>query len=81
MALLSSIVVVAATKLGLKVAGKRKWLPKSIYHQLALEKMRHGELVDALRLNEIALQKKSDYEKALILRDLISMRRDALVNR
>ena len=80
MAFLASIAIVAATKLGFKVAEKKKWLPKSIYHQLALDKMQHGELFDAMRLNEIALQKNPNYEKALIVKDLIAMRRDALLN-
>lgn len=79
MAILGSLAVMTATRLGFKLAEKKKWLPSSVYHQLAMEKLRAGELQDAVRLNNIALQKKPDYEKALIVKDLLAMRRDALV--
>ena len=81
MAFLSSLAVVAATKIGFKVAEKQKWLPARVYHQLAIDKLRSGKLKDAARANAIALKKKPDYEKAMVVRDLIAMRRDALLTR
>ena len=80
MALLSSLAFIAVTKLGLKVAEKKKWLPAGVYHQLTMEKLRQGDLRQAIRLNEIALQKDPDLEKALVVKDLIAMRRDALLH-
>ena len=80
MTFFSSLAVMAATRLGYKVAERKKWLPSSLYHQLALDKLRDGDLQQAARLNQIALQKKPNYEKALIVKDLIAMRRDALLN-
>ncbi|MBN1479729.1 hypothetical protein EH223_17615 [candidate division KSB1 bacterium] len=81
MSFLSSIAVVVATRLGYKIAEKKKWLPSSVYHQLTLAKLRDGNLRDAIRLNHIALQKKPNYEKALIVQDVIAMQRDALFSR
>ncbi len=79
MAIFSSLAVMTATRLGFKLAEKKKWLPPSVYHQLALEKLRSGDLQSAIRFNAIALQKKPDYDKALVVKDLLAMRRDALV--
>lgn len=79
MALLSSLAVVTASRLGFKLAEKKKWLPSSVFHQLSVEKLRSGDLQEAIHLNAIALQKKPDYEKALVVKDLLAMRRDAML--
>jgi len=68
-----------ATRLGFKIAEKKKWLPSSVYHQLALEKLRTGNLEEAVKLNNIALQKRPNFEKALVVKDLLAMQRDALI--
>ena len=80
MAFLSSVAIIAATKLGFKLAEKKKWLPAGLYHQLTLEKLKQGDLQNAVRLNEITLEKKPDHEKAQIVQDLIAMRRDTLLS-
>lgn len=79
MSFLSSIAVVAATRLGYKLAEKKKWLPTSLYHHLTLIRLRDGNLRDAHRFNQIVLHRKPHYEKALIVQDVISMQRDALL--
>ncbi|MBN1466449.1 hypothetical protein JXA02_11845 [candidate division KSB1 bacterium] len=81
MTFLSSLAVIAATRLGFKLAEKKKWLPKSVYHQLAVDKLRQDDLAGAIRLNEIALEKDPQHEKAQIIKDLIAMRRDAILSR
>ncbi|MBN1560560.1 hypothetical protein JW998_09935 [candidate division KSB1 bacterium] len=79
MAFLSSLAVILATRLGLKLAEKKKWLPAGVYHQLAINKLKYGDLQDAIRLNEIALEKSPRHEKAQVVKDLIAMQRDALL--
>ncbi len=44
-----------------------------------MEKLRAGELQAAVRFNRIALQKNPHHEKALIVKDVLAMRRDALL--
>lgn len=79
MAFLSSLAIIAATRLGFKLAEKKKWLPKGVYHQLAVNKLRQDDLPGAIRLNQIALEKDPQHEKAQIVQDLIAMRRDAIL--
>jgi hypothetical protein len=59
------------------VAEKQKWLPKFFYHRLSMEKLKQGDLEGAELYNAIAINKGPAYEKALIMRDLIAMNRDA----
>lgn len=79
MTFLSSLGLRVAARLAYKLVEKQQWLPKSVYHQMALDKLRHGELGDAKRFNDIALRKKPDYEKALVMHDVLAMRRDAML--
>ena len=79
MAFLSSLAVIVATKLGFKLAERKKWLPASVYHQLAVNKLRQGDLQATIHLNEITLKKNPRHEKAQVVKDLIAMQRDALL--
>jgi len=77
MALLTSITLASLTRLGYKVAISKKWLPAGFYSQLALDHLIKGKLSEASNFNRVALQKKPNHGRALIVRDLISMERDA----
>ena len=72
-----SVIVVALAKTGLYVAKKQKWLPKNFYHRLSLDSLRQGDFEAAVKYNSLARQKDPDYEKALIVYDLLRMNRDA----
>lgn len=75
--LLSSVALYTVTKFGFSFAVKQKWLPESVYNQLALQKLKDGHYSEAARFNELALKKKPQSNKALVLRDLILMKKDA----
>ena len=76
MALFSSIAFFTATRLGYKLAEKKKWLPKTVYNHLALDKLKQGDIQAAARFNRVVLQKHPDDEQALVVKDLILMHRD-----
>jgi hypothetical protein len=69
--------VLAATRLVYHLAEKRRWLPGGAYHRLSVDRLKSGDLDEAERLNRLALQRKPTHGKALVVRDLIAMRRDA----
>lgn len=77
LSVLSTLSVLVLSKIGYKVAEKQRWLPKFFYHRLSMEKLKHGDLEGAELYNAIAMDKGPDYDKALIMRDLIAMNRDA----
>lgn len=77
MALLYSIAIAAAARLGYKLAEDRKWLPGGLYRQLALDQLKSGDLERAQKYSKIALQKNPGDEKAGLVRELIAMRSDA----
>lgn len=77
MALFSSLAFYTATRLGYKLAEKKKWLPKRIYNHLALDKLKQGDIQTASRFNRIVLEKHPDDEQAQVVKDLILMHRDA----
>jgi len=77
MALLYSIAVAAAARLGYKLAEDRKWLPGGLYRQLALDQLKSGDLQRAAQYSTVALQKNPGDEKAGLVRELIAMRSDA----
>jgi len=74
---LFSIAVAAAIKIGYKLAEEQKWLPGPIYRQLALDKLKNGDIDGAARFNKVALAKNPDDDKAGLVQDIISMHRDA----
>ncbi|NOY59911.1 MAG: hypothetical protein GXO75_13425, partial [Calditrichaeota bacterium] len=69
--------LLAVSKIGVKIAEKKKWMPAGYYHRLSLQKLKQGDLGSAEKFNTIAINKSPDDEGALVVRDLISMRRDA----
>ena len=77
MPLLYSIAIAAAAKLGYKLAADRNWLPGRLYGQLALDKLKDGDLDGAMRFSDVVLKKNPDDEKAGLVREIIAMRRDA----
>jgi hypothetical protein len=77
MPLLYSIAIAAAARLGYKLAEDRKWLPGRLYRQLALDKLKSGDLEGALQFSSIALQKNPDDDKAGLVKEIIAMHRDA----
>ena len=77
MPLLYSIAIAAAARLGYKLAEDRKWLPGRFYRQLALDKLKSGDLEGALQFSSIALQKNPDDDKAGLVKEIIVMHRDA----
>jgi len=78
---ISSILTAGLLKIGYKIAENKKWLPKSIYHRLSLKKIKEGDLKQAVYFNSVAIKKNPDYENALIVRDIISMQKDAQSDR
>ncbi len=66
-----------ATRLAYHLAEKKRWLPGGAYHRLSMARLKSGDLDEAERLNGLALQRKPTHGKALVMRDLIAMRRDA----
>ena len=77
MPLLYSIAIAAAARLGYKLAEDRKWLPGRLYRQLALDKLKSGDLEGALQFSSTALQKNPDDDKAGLVKEIIAMHRDA----
>lgn len=75
---LTSLSFLAASKIGYKIAQKRSWLPASFYHLLSIERLKQGDLNAAAQFNTIALQKKPNLENALVVKDVLAMRRDSL---
>lgn len=73
----TSALAAGALKLGYKLAEQQKWLPGIFYHKAALQEMKNGNLRKAEMYNNIALQKKSKFENACIVRELIAMQKDA----
>lgn len=69
--------VLAATRLAYRMAEKKRWLPGGAYHRLSVDSLKTGDLDEAERLNRLALERKPRHGKALVVRDLIAMRRDA----
>ena len=65
------------SKLGLKVAEKKKWLPSGYYHKKSVHQLKDGNLEKAMDYNSIAIDKNPESEKALIMRDLISMQQES----
>ncbi len=78
---ISSILTAGFIRAGYKIAENRKWLPKSIYHRLSMKKIKEGDLKQAHYFNSVAIKKHPGYENALIVRDIISMHRDAQSDR
>lgn len=78
--LVSSALVSAIARVGFKLADRYEWLPKDIYHRKSLDALKTGNLEQAAQYNRIALRKNPDYEKALIMQDIIFMKRDASLN-
>ncbi len=66
-----------ATRLAYHLAEKKRWLPGGAYHRLSVDRLKAGDLDEAERLNRLALQRKPKHHRALVVRDLIAMRRDA----
>lgn len=75
---LTSLSFLAASKFGYKIAQRRKWLPASFYHLLSIERLKQGDLNAAAQFNAIALQKKPNLDNALVVKDVLAMRRDSL---
>ncbi len=78
---ISSILTAGLIKIGYKIAENKKWLPKGFYHRLSLTKIKEGDLKQAHFFNSVAIKKHPDYENALIVRDIISMQKDAQSDR
>ena len=73
----STIAFLAASKVGLKIAESKKWLPKFVYHKRAMDYLKRGDLKKARHYNSIALEKNAHFDRALVVRDLIHMNLDA----
>lgn len=69
--------VLVLSKLGLKVAADKKWLPSGYYHKKSVEQLKDGNIEEAIGYNDIAIDKDPDSEKALIMRDLILMQQES----
>jgi len=69
--------VLACSRLAYRLAEQKRWLPGGAYHRMSVERLRNGDLDEADRLNRLALERKPEHGKALVVRDLIAMRRDA----
>ena len=68
--------LLAVSKIGVKIAERKKWMPAGYYHRLSLQKLKQGDLRGAEKFNTIAINKSPDDEGALVVRDLIAMHRD-----
>jgi len=68
--------LLAVSKIGVKIAERKKWMPAGYYHRLSLQKLKQGDLRGAEKFNITALHKNPDDEGVLVVRDLIAMRRD-----
>ncbi len=71
-----SFVTIGLFRLGYKFAENKKWLPDYVYHNLSVNKLKDGDLEQALYFNRIAIDKNPKSEKAQIMRDIINMRKD-----
>jgi hypothetical protein len=74
-----AVAVWGVLRAGYRFAERREWLPASVYRQRALKCLKDGDLPSSARYNRIALAKRPDAENALVIRDLLAMRRDALL--
>ena len=73
----TSLFILAASKLLPIVLRKTKWYGKSDLHRRALKAYKKGNLHDAVEYNLNSQMKDTEYENALILRDILLMRIDA----
>jgi hypothetical protein len=70
-------IALAVTRLAYRLAEKKRWLPGGAFHRMSVDQLKAGDLDEAERLNRLALERKPQHNKALVVRDLIAMRRDA----
>ena len=72
-----SLFILAASKLLPIVLRKTKWYGKSYLHRRAINAYKKGNLCDAVKYNLNSQSKDAEYEKALILKDVLLMHIDA----
>ncbi len=78
---LASGLIAAAWRTLYKLAEHQKWLPKGIYFRKSLDCLKKGDLSGAEKFNKIALSKSALYEKSLILKEIISLKRDTSISK
>jgi hypothetical protein len=76
---ISSIIAAGALKLGYRLAEQKKWLPGIVYHKASLRELKNGDLRKAEFFNSIALNKKPEFNNALVVREVIAMQKDARI--
>ena len=74
---IAAYAVLALSKVGLKVAENKKWLPSGYYHKKSVEQLKNGDIQRATDYNDTAMKKNPDSEKAQVIKELISMERDS----
>ena len=74
---IAAYTILALSKLGLKVAENKKWLPSGYYHKKSVEQLKNGDIRRATNYNDTAIKKNPDSEKAQVIKELISMQRDS----
>ncbi|HPG39804.1 MAG TPA: hypothetical protein PLP19_13650 [bacterium] len=77
--MVTSALTAGALKLGYKLAEHKKWLPGVFYYKAALRELKNGDLRKAELYNSIALQKRPEFKNAQVVRELISMHKDARI--
>ncbi len=74
-----AVAVWGVLRAGYHYAERRKWLPASVYRQRALKCLKDGDLTSSARYNRIALAKRPEAKNALVIQDILAMRRDLLL--
>lgn len=74
---IAAYTVIALSKLGIKFAENKKWLPAGYYHKKSVEQLKSGDIQGAIEYNYTAIKKNPESEKAQVVKELISMQQDS----
>ena len=73
----TSLIIFGLSKILPRVFRKTPWRQKQEHHRCALDHLKNDDLINAVQCNLNSRKNHPDYEKALILQDILAMRIDA----
>ena len=73
----TSLIIFGLSKILPRVFRKTPWRQKQEHHRCALNHLKNDDLINAVQCNLNSRKNHPDYEKALVLKDILAMRIDA----
>ena len=73
----TSLIIFGLSKILPRVFRKTTWRQKQEHHRCALNHLKNDDLINAVQCNLNSRNNHPDYEKALVLKDILAMRIDA----